>query len=129
MEVENQVSSFEQSKKLRELGIAQVSFFAWIDEGQLLSRHSANLDLMSIATNFTAAFTVAELGMMIPTGYDTMRITTTDGEKWQAYDNSGDDFPTDESYDTEAIARAEIVIQAIRDKILTIDEINKKLHP
>lgn len=43
MKIEQQVCTLGQAKRLKELGVAQVSFFAWIDEGQLLSRHSPNL--------------------------------------------------------------------------------------
>src|ERR1700747_1860468 len=127
MKIENQVCTFEQAKTLREEGVDQKSFFAWIDEGQLLSQHSANLGLMSIATNFTAAYSVAELGLMLSNGYDSMRISTSDGDMWRGYDSSGDDYPSDGHYQTEAECRAAMIIEGIKSGDFSVDEINNRL--
>jgi hypothetical protein len=124
MKIENQCCTKDQAHKLKEFGVAQNSFFAYIDEGELLSRHSPNLNLMAIATDFVAAFTVAELGLMLPPGYYSMR--TTD-EGWRCYDLDGKEVIEDYVYDYEAKCRAAAVIQLLESSLTAAEEINNRL--
>lgn len=73
MNIEDQVCSLELSKRLKELGVRQESLFYWWDgddindEGHSVSRiEIENND--SAPSNFVvySAFTVAELGEMLP---------------------------------------------------------------
>lgn len=82
MKLENQVSSLELSKKLKELGVPQESLFSWmLIEKQVHNRLYPDMyqtedekwylcqlkDYGTIhAIDHVSAFTVAELGMMLP---------------------------------------------------------------
>lgn len=65
MKLEQQVVSLEIAKRLKELGAKQESLYHWVDSGNiqeywsLISNYSGNDGL--------SAFTVAELGEMLPT--------------------------------------------------------------
>jgi len=65
MNLENQVCSLEYAKRLRELGVKQKSYFRWEerDTGEIEIYHSKPV---SIAHNYYSAFTVAELGDILP---------------------------------------------------------------
>ena len=64
----DQVCTPEQAKRLRELGVNQESLFIWIlleSENTYLLLHA--IDDINLYDNYTfAAFTVAELGMLLP---------------------------------------------------------------
>lgn len=62
MKLENQVCSLELAKKLKELGVKQDSIFARTeDTGQVISGSCEEW-----MPNWVSAFTVAELGEMLP---------------------------------------------------------------
>lgn len=71
MELKNQVCSLEISKKLKELGVKQESLFYWSsyamkfkkETHELLPEDEINPSFME---DYTSAFTVAELGEMLP---------------------------------------------------------------
>lgn len=141
MKLEDQVCTLEQSKKLKELGITQYSLFYHIDnlvkeigyEGIKL-RHSINplnkgMPVDGGVVRYYSAFTVAELGVMLPTGYDTMRITSDKSLKsfeWNGYDLEGEVFSF-EGFDTEAQCRAAMVIYLIESNNITPFEVNNRL--
>lgn len=72
MNIESQVTSFELSKKLKELGVNQESLFCWISD----------FDLEYLPTELRnhlvciPAYTVAELGRMLP---DLIHATSASG--------------------------------------------------
>lgn len=71
MELIDQVCSLEHAKKLKELSIRQGSFFSWFDTeafGLILERsdHAFDLDHYLSVARIASAFTVAELGEMLP---------------------------------------------------------------
>jgi len=69
MDLSKQVCTLEQAKKLKELGVDQQSYIAWCPDGDewFLSRSSPNGDDgYSIEPNELSAYTVAELGIMVP---------------------------------------------------------------
>ena len=68
MKLEHQLSSLEPSKKLKELGVKQESLFWWYD-GEL-EYHSDSQPSKSTFEQ-CSAFTVAELGEMLPIGIHT----------------------------------------------------------
>lgn len=65
MKLEEQVTSLELSKRLKELGVKQESFFNW-NNGKLESDHV--MKNYNGYENCIAAFTVAELGELLPQG-------------------------------------------------------------
>lgn len=68
MQLEKQVCSLEQAKKLKELGIVQLSLFSY-DDGTLWGQTKITVGPIDQAMNNCAgifsAFTVAELGQML----------------------------------------------------------------
>lgn len=65
MKLENQVTSLELSKKLKEIGVKQESYFNW---SQRNYSDDSPIDLQAgkgYSKNYSA-FTVAELGEMLP---------------------------------------------------------------
>jgi len=148
-----QVCTSEQSKKLKELGINQISFFAWISEGELVSAHSKTLPLLAIATDFYSAYTVAELGLMLPDYLpsignleigkcETDHISMKRLEKswwnvsywnWGVMETpSGDTYLKQKDnhlhqFPTQAEAMAAMLIFLINEGKITVDECNKKL--
>lgn len=68
MKLEDQVCSLELAKQLKELGIRQESVFHWVKTDHLKKDYSV---VMIYSENFdpnyiTSAFTVAELGALLP---------------------------------------------------------------
>jgi len=63
MNLENQVCSLELSKRLKELGVKQSSLFFWTSGGV-----TSRLESLPILESNYSAFTVAELGEILPVG-------------------------------------------------------------
>lgn len=71
MKLEDQVISLELAKKLKRLGVKQESIWHWKEfKNQRVSLRHAKRFLPSVSTkdNYYSAFTVAELGKMLPYG-------------------------------------------------------------
>lgn len=78
MKLEDQVTSIEISKRLKELGIKQEGVFSW---ALVVTKHGENwglnlTDLVYVIPpkEVYSAFTVAELGELLPVGYGSHRI-------------------------------------------------------
>lgn len=68
MKLEDQVVSLELAKKLKELGFSQESLFYWVGES-LCFKNVVEVEMAKLDTNqkdFYSAYTVAELGEMLP---------------------------------------------------------------
>lgn len=63
MKLEQQVCSLELSKRLKELGVKQNSHFSW---EELFGKPEYRLDVTIHGEHRVSAFTVAELGEMLP---------------------------------------------------------------
>lgn len=134
MKLEQQVTSLELSKRLKELGVRQESIFHWIkayyDEDDcyvnepvwLITPKYNSSD--SNIVDFVSAFTVAELGELLPTDiklqgevawFETRKKTTT-GSWIVAYD--AEEPCIFETADTEADARAKMLIHLIKNDLL-----------
>jgi len=152
MKLENQVCSLEQAKKLKELGIKQdslISFFG--DETPRLMDNCAvgveygpwiYLDTTEPANNqaeslrqdiqntipLAAAFTVAELGVMLPSETLTIRRGSEDSEfpNWEWENESHQNGWG--TFNTEAQARADHLIMLLEKKLITRDEVNQRLN-
>lgn len=71
MKLENQVTSHEISKRLKELGVKQESLFYWEPQSNGIFEITRWYHKDSIS-----AFTVAELGEMLPLGTASLHIDT-----------------------------------------------------
>lgn len=118
----DRVSSLELSKKIKELGVKQDSLFYWVKDfdgckgwqlfvtgqmcGQLDDHYEFSKEHLS-GYEFYSAFTVAELGEMLPEGYMTKR----EGKRWRG---AGFDIADGSIIaDTEANARAKMLIYLV----------------
>jgi len=96
MTLENQVTSLELSKKLKELGVKQESLFWWSKwdgskypsreyclwlHGQATTDEANDITYFSEDTDDISAFTVAELGEMLPTEIELESKLTGKKEK------------------------------------------------
>jgi len=140
MKIEAQVCTFEQSKKLKELGINNKSTFNYWDFNNVSDKffHSGRQHLVygehcpasgsinnELKECWFPAFTVAELGVMLPNGYDTMQ-NSVDG--WRGYNDDNSDCPPDnEGFATEAEARAAMLIYLLENNLTTAEEVNQRL--
>src|SRR5205085_890168 len=77
MKLEDQVCSLELAKKLKDLGVNQESAFYWVenfDESDLeFVQNLPKSHLYRSKLVMYSAFTVAELGGMLPINYSSMR--------------------------------------------------------
>lgn len=131
MILEEQVVSLELAKKLKELGVKQESAFYW--EVNLQNKWTLFLvdDFSPRMHPNAAAFTVAELGEVMPAKYYTQKngdYVNAKNFKWmgKSFESSGDgSFEESEMVsltmtgsDTEANARAKMLIYLIEQKIV-----------
>lgn len=127
MKIEDQVVSFELSKKLKKLGIKQKSIYYWVDindddkpEPILFEREG--LYSTNNSENCYSAFTVAELGEMLPATlecYDNpydpcegIHIETGRERNGNWICNDGDYYAKDKS---EANARAKMMVYLLSE--------------
>ncbi len=112
MKLENQVCSLELAKKLKELGVNQESLFYW--ERQYLPQVTTDWRIMlgHQYNEYISAFTVAELGEMLPYyHYETIKSF-----RW--VDFACECFEISFKCKTEADARANMVIYLIENKLI-----------
>lgn len=137
MKLEDQYCLLSQSKRLKELGIDQNTQWYWcypVDDKMISTKRQlihTSVTHEYISDNegdefdhaIASAYSVAELGVMLPAGYDTMYATD---EGWIGYDHGGNDFK-DESFRTEAECQAEMLIHLLQRNIVPAEECNKRL--
>lgn len=116
MDIEKQVTSLELSKRLKELGVEQESLFWWVNYDYPLGVRD---DLWNVQGNhvgykeYYSAFTVAELGEMLPEGIRSSKYQ----RKWIC--KKGHTRNTYYEYaDTEADARAKMLIYLLENKLI-----------
>jgi hypothetical protein len=127
MKIKDQVCTPEQAIKLKALGIDQRATYYHTVLGDILHPGYLPSDVKDQGGLLGAAYTVAELGMMLPAGYDTMRFTDIQ-DHWFGYDTSGDTYPSDEAYDTEAEARGAMLVLLLENKTITAEDVNYRLN-
>lgn len=136
MKVENQVCSLEHAKKLKELGVKQESLWWWIynkiqDKWKLSITLSECVKAHPESWDYVSAFTVAELGEMLPPEVKAsfsgeLVITKQFDSSW--FIEYSENLPIDccmlhETHaNTEANARAKMLIWLIENKKLTKGE-------
>lgn len=119
MKVEEQVCSLIQAKKLKELGIEQNSLFYWIDRGNDSKvLYGQNVEFLN-SLPIVSAFTVAELGELLPTETYTQRTGSNNSEyaNWEFTDD-GNELGMG-AFKTEAQARATLLIYLLENKLIT----------
>jgi hypothetical protein len=134
MELSKQCCSLIQAKKLKELGLTQQTEFYFRGENIWYLREVTDWgnqeqfsELMESgyeSSTIFSAYTVAELGVMLPCGYDTMQTT---GDGWRGYDMDGKDA-VEGVFKTEAECRAAILIHLLESGNLTHQECNTRIE-
>ena len=131
MHLENQVCSLELSKRLKELGVKQESIFGWMlhnygDRKDWVCVRGAN-DLRTTEWNFEhqcSAFTVAEIGEMLPEHVDYYLHHHKENHEWiitfsehaEIYRKYRKTFKDD----NEANARAKMLIYLLENKLMEL---------
>ena len=141
--LEKQVSSLELSKQLKELGVKQESLFYWQyfhdtdDDGRMSEYKLYNIDnLYSGKDDGYSAFTVAELGEMLPKFIWYKNLKEDDKKNYHLYIkklvdcwlinylwNENGRFISlgkEQVSKTEADARAKMLIYLIENKLMDI---------
>lgn len=139
MTLEKQVCSLELAKKLKELGVKQESLFYHLPVRGIVQWGYYYKEEIP---DSVSAFTVAELGEMLPSYEEWTTVSTPDNppegdssgihiftsfynSKWQVefdvdtYIEKISDLPTFRA-DTEADARAKMLIYLLENKLITI---------
>jgi len=125
MKLEDQVCSLELAKKLKELGVKQESLFRW-NEGDGIEDRLEYIPAFSNKTHeLVSAFTVAELGEMLPGNTSGLYFVTQKGlmgNSWyvDALTVVGHSKVCLTTAETEADARAKMLIHLIENKLITL---------
>jgi hypothetical protein len=154
MRLEDQVITFETALKLKALGVSQNSYFSYMGdmtprlmEGDdkhptkygpwiiLLTTKPYNnqdgdwRDDVAIKEPFAAAFTVAELGqMLLAYVYRGHSFTPLGTEWYHTWQNSRmESQPVLGPFDTEAQARAGLLIHLLENNLVTAEAVNARL--
>ena len=131
MKIENQVVTIEQAKKLKELGVTAEPLFWYVIDIDPITP----LDIIQKwqHSNFDQcekypAYTVAELGVMMPSETFTQRTGSEDSEydNWEWVDDGNGN--ANGLYETEAAARASMLIYLLENHLTTPEEVNKRLN-
>lgn len=114
MKIEDQVVSLELAKRLRELGVEQQSYFYWIkvEENKYWVIRS---DIIKRCDSDCSAFTVAELGEMIPARIYTRKYVMYD--RWRCVNPLKRDMPIIHE-ENEANARAKMLIYLLENGLI-----------
>lgn len=122
MKLEEQVTNLELAKKLKELGVKQDSLFYWVKLGKRITGNDNNewsIDYKEseyLWQAFISAFTVAELGEMLPGIYHPYK---ENNNKWhwvrekEQLNKVGHEL-------TEADARAAMLIYLLENKLISL---------
>jgi hypothetical protein len=129
MSVESQVTSLELSQKLKQLGVKQESLFYW----RAFSKKQANRWILDRPEGeigecfkdfWISAFTVAELGEMLPAHCADSYKTNATGGKWDINASlyKCDDLKERKRFasNTEADARAKMLIHLLENNLLKL---------
>lgn len=120
MKLEDQVCALEYARKLKELNVNQESYFEWL--------YRPDLDKWEVSPRFKnplgySAFTVAELGEMLPSWCKSQKIVTanlTPTKKWCCAAHPQEYESKYLSADTEANARAKMLIYLIENGLVKV---------
>jgi hypothetical protein len=143
MQLENQVITLEQAKRLKELGITALATFYFVENYGLIPRmiydgyggyeenETVTNALDGIYKNYCyPAFTVAELGVMLPSEVRTGSggyggLVYVFNPLGNRLDNCEDFNYSD--YTSEAEARGSMLIYLLENNLITVEEVNQRL--
>lgn len=128
MKLEQQVVSLELAQKLKELGVKQESLFSWLKLNDLHVQdwYDCRITDYCIVNEYPlddiiSAFTVAELGEMLPKHYSTLRRVIEGGKEiYICWNTDESDYTNSTFADTEADARAKMLIYLLENKLITV---------
>ncbi len=107
MHLETQVTSFALSKLLKNVGVHQDALYYWDNKGNLLPKEETYINPDRFHEWYSAAFTVSELGALLPEWCSSHR--DLDG-KWEAYPSAiFTDVPAVHDQSNEAEARGKLL--------------------
>ncbi len=126
MDIEKQVISLYLAKKLRSLNVKQDSLFYWVKIGLNVVTCEENWriellkhNLTNIPDYYISAFTVAELGKMLPDWTETVKRMKDD---WVCIVRHKHNDINDHSFaDNEANARAKMLIYLLENGFIKND--------
>lgn len=125
MKLEQQVTSLEISKRLKELGVKQESYFwyrAFTDKDEQLYFVLGHHDSQAMFQRDYSAFTVAELGEILPEFVESYK-SHDEGFNWFCRKFEEGDilkYTALENADTEADARGKMLIYLLENKLITL---------
>jgi len=123
MKIESQVCSLELAERLSELGAEQKSSLFWYssnaDTEWLIDQYRCGPQNV-VASFCYSAFTVAELGAMLPSYVKTWRWHDLDKGGREYWNCESEKYHVQENADTEADARAKMLIYLIEQQIVTL---------
>jgi len=127
MKLEDQVCTLQQAQKLKELGVECDSIFWWNQETErnqpIVTRDYTHIAASS--TKYWRAYTVAELGVMLPYEICDGNYQVFDFEDLGKHDTDCFVFNRNKTFfKAEAQARASALIWLIENKHLDPTEIN-----
>lgn len=145
MKLEQQVCLKEQAIRLKELGVIQQSVAVWMDDELEFFKRPFYAWAQDKGINVACAFTVAELGQMLPQYYPSWRFLEEGGQNefWiatiigqpEGYTRDKEDvydIRTVAAFDrygkTQAEALAALLISLLETKTITAEEVNKRLQ-
>lgn len=125
--LEHHVTSLELSKKLNELGVKQESQFYWIENILVFksgtgfyAKNGAGMNLHPMINKAVSAFLSSELGKMLPYGYRTNRYQTSSEPIESGYICCPNTDRHTFCADTEADARAKMIIYLTENQLITL---------
>lgn len=132
MKLEDQVCTLEQAKRLKSMGVEQDSICQWNLLPGISPTPALFYSVQPVNEHSFAAFTVAELGVMLGCNYHSMQgpdkywlTCIWHEDTWVNVGSLYRSFPN--RYFTEAEARAALLIFLIK-KAETPDEVNQRLN-
>lgn len=123
MKIEKQVCSLELSKRLKELGVEQDSLYYWHNDKAIVNPNT--FYGVRREKHICSAFTVAELGEMLPYKFYSTRDSgwrEKDKDRWHCHPVpvSRGRLDLSKCADTEANVRAKMLIHLIENKLLEV---------
>jgi len=121
MKLEDQVTSLRLSKKLKELGVKQLSLFCWC-KGGTRNYVIREFEFKVFYEKWCSAFTVAELGEMIPAGMTLKTFYPETENAWVGFWDEKEKIDKIFYGNTEADARAKMLCYLLENKLIKGDK-------
>lgn len=143
MELHQQCATLQQTKRLKELGVNQKSIFVHYENtGKILAtffgkehENFEDQDVYVMACGMYSAFTVAELGVMLPESCDMLdsepiyfsKCENAFGEGKVLWSPNLITIDLQKGFQTEAECKASVLIYLLEKKEITAEEVNARL--